>query len=360
MEVYLVGGAVRDQLLGLGVAERDWVIVGGSAQALLESGYRQVGRDFPVFLHPETREEYALARTERKSGTGHTGFVVKADADVTLEEDLARRDLTINAMAQDTDGVLIDLHGGEADLQRRVLRHVSEAFREDPLRVFRVARFAAVLPGFTVASATARLMRSMGASQELESLSAERVWGECRRALGGAAAARFFEVLAATGCLRPWFSELAGRVVTLPDGVADAEARYACVAGVLATADAESLSTRLKCPKATSRLAHLTARYRHVLADWLEQDAAAVYQALVAARSFKQDSHLPRVLAVVQALEGRDLGALAQLVIAATGQVTAASLSNRGHSGAALGAALTEARIEFIARAQVARTSECR
>lgn len=178
MRILKVGGAVRDALLGRPIRERDWVVLGGSPEALQAQRYRPVGRDFPVFLHPETGEEYALARTERKVREGHQGFTFHTAPDVTLEADLARRDLTINAMAVDEEGVLIDPYGGLKDLQRRVLRHVSPAFQEDPLRVLRVARFAAQLApfGFTLAPETQALMVTMARSGELESLSRERCW----------------------------------------------------------------------------------------------------------------------------------------------------------------------------------------
>src|SRR5208282_2159851 len=180
MQVYLVGGAVRDALLGLPVKERDWVVVGGTREELLRLHYREVGRDFPVFLHPDTQEEYALARRERKVAPGYRGFSVEFGPEVTLEEDLARRDLTINAMAQSSDGTLIDPYGGKRDLDARVLKHVSEAFIEDPVRILRVARFAARFAplGFRVAPETLDLMRTMVQRNEVDALVAERVWQE--------------------------------------------------------------------------------------------------------------------------------------------------------------------------------------
>lgn len=207
MEIYQVGGAVRDRLLGLAVKDRDWVVVGGSAEELLRLGYRQVGADFPVFLHPETQEEYALARTERKAGHGYRGFVADAAPTVTLEEDLARRDFTVNAMALDEQGRLIDPYGGRADLARRVLRHVTEAFVEDPLRVLRGARFAARFD-FAIAPETLILMRELSASGELATLAPERVWQELRRALNGARPRRFIEVLRACGALAALLPEI--------------------------------------------------------------------------------------------------------------------------------------------------------
>lgn len=203
MQVYLVGGAVRDTLLGLPVRERDWVVVGASAARMLEHGYRQVGRDFPVFLHPQTAEEYALARRERKSGHGYHGFSIHSDESVTLEEDLARRDLTVNAMAMDAAGRLIDPWGGEHDLRERVLRHVSAAFAEDPLRVLRVARFMARFArlGFRVHPQTLELMRNIVASGELQHLVAERIWAETHRALAEPAPQEFLGTLRDCGAL---------------------------------------------------------------------------------------------------------------------------------------------------------------
>jgi tRNA nucleotidyltransferase (CCA-adding enzyme) len=201
MKVYAVGGCVRDQLLGVPVADRDWVVVGATPGEMVAAGFRPVGRDFPVFLHPRTNEEYALARTERKTAPGYHGFVFHAAPDVTLEDDLARRDLTINAMALDEAGRLIDPFGGRADLQARVLRHVGPAFAEDPVRILRVARFAARFDGFRVADETLRLMRSMVEAGEADALVAERVWQELSRGLMEAQPSRMFEVLRDAGAL---------------------------------------------------------------------------------------------------------------------------------------------------------------
>ena len=202
MDTYLVGGAVRDRLLGLPVRERDWVVVGATVEDMLAQGYQQVGKDFPVFLHPETHEEYALARTERKSGHGYRGFTVHADPDVTLEEDLKRRDLTINAMAETADGQLIDPFHGEEDLRNGLLRHVSPAFVEDPVRILRVARFAArfARQGFKVAHETNRLMRKMVDNGEIDYLVPERVWAELEKALHTDNPEKFFQVLHGWPC----------------------------------------------------------------------------------------------------------------------------------------------------------------
>ncbi len=207
MQIYLVGGAVRDKQLGLAVKDHDYVVVGATPEQMEARGFRMIGADFPVFLHPDTKEEYALARTERKSGRGYKGFTVYSGADVTLEQDLARRDLTINAMAESPHGELIDPFGGARDLTRRVLRHVSTAFAEDPLRVLRVARFAARFD-FSVADETLELMRALVAAGEMETLVAERVWQEWERALGENHPTRFFEVLRGCGALARLFPEI--------------------------------------------------------------------------------------------------------------------------------------------------------
>lgn len=197
MKIYLVGGAVRDKLLGLPIKDRDWVVVGSSPEEMLELGYQQVGKDFPVYLHPETKEEYALARTEKKTGLGHSAFSVDTAPTITIEEDLLRRDLTINAMAEDDEGNLIDPYGGQEDLKNKILRHVSPAFSEDPLRVLRVARFSARFAhlGFEVAQDTLELMQHLVNNSELDELPAERVWQEFKRALGEVTPAFFFITL---------------------------------------------------------------------------------------------------------------------------------------------------------------------
>jgi len=210
MEVYLVGGAVRDELLGLPVIERDWCVVGSTPAAMTDLGYRPVGKDFPVFLHPETAEEYALARTERKMAAGYHGFDFHTSSDVKIEDDLRRRDLTINAIAKDADGALIDPFGGGRDIEDRKLRHVSGAFAEDPVRVLRIARFAARFSvlGFTIAGETLDLMRAMVDSGEVDALVPDRVWKETERALGEQSPEVFFETLRQTGALAVVFPEI--------------------------------------------------------------------------------------------------------------------------------------------------------
>ena len=210
MQVYLVGGAVRDEQLGLPVTERDWCVVGTTPEEMRALGYRQVGKEFPVFLHPETSEEYALARTERKTAAGYHGFEFNTAPDVTIEDDLGRRDLTINAIARDLDGKIVDPYNGVEDIENRVLRHVSAAFTEDPVRVLRVARFAARFKtlGFTIAPETMRLMRSMVDGGEVDALVQDRVWKETERALLGNEGRIYFEVLRECGALRAVFPEI--------------------------------------------------------------------------------------------------------------------------------------------------------
>ena len=259
MEIYLVGGAVRDTLLGYPVQERDWVVVGASPDIMLSLGYRQVGKDFPVFLHPQSSEEYALARTERKSGRGYTGFAIAADPSVTLEQDLQRRDLTINAIAQSADGQLVDPYGGLTDIAQRKLRHISPAFAEDPLRVLRVARFAArfAIDGFTIADETLALMQQLAAAGELAELSCERVWKETERALQSSSPVVFFETLIAAKALPPWFPELLDddaqavflQTLAAMTAIADqAELRWVAAVSQLPATAAKALNERLRVP----------------------------------------------------------------------------------------------------------------
>lgn len=273
MRVYAVGGSVRDELLGQPVTDRDWVVVGATPEAMAQQGFQPVGSDFPVFLHPDTHEEYALARTERKTAPGYRGFAFHAAPDVTLEEDLRRRDLTINAMARAEDGTLIDPYGGEADLRRGVLRHVSEAFAEDPVRILRVARFAARL-GFRVDDGTLALMRRMVESGEVDHLVPERVWQEVSRGLMERLPSRMLEELHACGALRRVIPELAANGVegALPlrgqwlDRAAQAQLalpeRFALLALGLTELGCEGMAQRLRAPAECRDLAMLAARER--------------------------------------------------------------------------------------------------
>lgn len=338
MDVYLVGGAIRDALLGLKVCERDWVVVGATADDLLREGYRQVGRDFPVFLHPETREEYALARTERKTGSGHTGFDVHAGPEVTLHEDLLRRDLTVNAMAQDLTGNLIDPFDGRQDLADRCLRHVSDAFREDPLRVFRVARFAAQLQDFTVHPDTIAFMTAMAG--ELSELAPERVWREFNKALVGSAPARFVEVLEDARCLTPWFPELRG--VSLNPGLATPLARYGAIGWTVPAID--ELSLRLKVPNDFARLGGQVARFGRSLLDWRRVDAAALLRAVRSINGWRNPEWRRQVFSVVGAVAGESLDPLDQMLDRIDTEIDAETFVAEGLQGAKLGKRLDAER----------------
>ena len=268
MQIYVVGGAVRDRLLGLTPGDRDYVVVGSTPEDMLAAGYTPVGKDFPVFLHPKTHEEYALARTERKSGHGYRGFSVHAAPDVTLEEDLARRDLTINAMAEDAQGKIIDPYGGQRDLADRVLRHVSPAFSEDPVRILRLARFAARFPEFTVAPETLVLMQQMVHTGETRHLVAERVWQELSRGLMAEQPERMLAVLAACGVsahLFPSVSFVAGRLNDAADKGLPLPVRVALWLAECHPEQVTELANRLRLPTDCRDLALLLVRYRAAL-----------------------------------------------------------------------------------------------
>ena len=338
LRVYLVGGAVRDRLLGLPVRERDWVVVGATAQEMLALGYTPVGKEFPVFLHPETKEEYALARTERKTGPGYTGFAVHADPDVTLEEDLLRRDLTINAMAETPDGELIDPYGGKDDLDNGILRHVSPAFAEDPVRILRIARFAARFSrwGFHVAHETNKLLRSMVASGEVDQLVPERVWAELVKALAEPEPVRFFEVLHGCGALARLFPELeplypaAGGHATAPRLPAvlpvlqaavglsrEAAVRWAALICDIDNADPYALDKprlialceRLRTPNACRELALLALQYRHQVHEIAGLSPTAMLDLLTALDALRRPERLDDFLLVCEAdARSRDAG----------------------------------------------------
>lgn len=338
MHCYLVGGAVRDALLGLPVKDRDWVVVGATPEQMLAQGFRLVGKDFPVFLHPETHEEYALARTERKTGRGYTGFAFHAAPEVTLEDDLARRDLTINAMARDQDGRLIDPFGGQRDLAARRLRHVGPAFAEDPVRILRVARFAARFADFSVAPETMALMRTMVTDGEVDYLVAERVWQEISRGLMEAAPSRMIRVLRDCGALARILPEL-DRLFGVPQPpqyhpeidtgehvlqVIDRAAataqplavRWACLLHDLGKGDtpaerlprhygheahsarrAREVSERLKVPAECRELAELVAREHGVIARVAELRPATVVKVLERCDALRRPARFEQVLA---------------------------------------------------------------
>jgi len=311
MKTYLVGGAVRDKLLGLPVVDRDWVVVGETPEAMLAAGFRPVGKDFPVFLHPETQEEYALARTERKTGAGYHGFQFDTDVSVTLEQDLLRRDLTINAIAESHNNELVDPFNGQQDIKARVLRHVSPAFTEDPVRVLRIAKFMARFShlGFEIADNTLQLMRSMVDSGEIDNLVPERVWRECEASMAASTPRSFFSSLLSADALAPNMPELdeALRRTASPESdnttgsqstvsypmldALDAACELSTSAGVrfaafcagFTPAHAHSLKhfcERLRVPSKFAELAVLSARYTHTAQQALALDASQLHTLL--------------------------------------------------------------------------------
>ncbi len=405
MKTYLVGGAVRDALMGLDGSDRDWVVVGGTPEALVALGYQPVGKDFPVFLHPETREEYALARTERKTARGYRGFAVHASPDVTLEEDLARRDLTINAIAQDAHGHRTDPYGGERDIAAKVLRHVTDAFREDPVRILRLARFAARFPDFTVAPETMTLMLEMVAEGEVDALVSERVWQELSRGLMGAKPSRMLQVLRECGALQRLLPEV-DKLYGVPqraeyhpeidtgihlEMVLDAsarmnapiEVRFACLCHDLGkgTTPADvlprhigheqrsekltrALCTRWRVPVECKELAELVAREHGNIHQSLGFGAEAVLRLLVRCDALRRPE---RFLLALQACAcdargrlGKEDEAYAQeprlaLLLKAAQSVDSAAVSAQalqdGLKGPAVGARMDAARLTAIAAA---------
>ena len=328
MQIYLVGGAVRDGLLGHIGADRDWVVVGATPEQMIALGYAPVGKDFPVFLHPQTREEYALARTERKTAPGYKGFVVHASPEVTLEEDLARRDLTINAMAQDDQGRLIDPHGGLNDLKARVLRHVTDAFREDPVRILRLARFAARFEAFQVAPETLTLCRQMVDAGEVDALVPERVWHELSRGLMEAHAERMFVVLEDCGLLAQLFPAehfhfeqgrpandqtrafVGGLRFCAREGRAVSQ-RFALLAGPMQQDDdaaLEALLQRLRAPNECRDAARLFLRHGQRMAQVAQLDAEARLQVIEACDSFRRPERLLELIHVAQAWQAGHCG----------------------------------------------------
>jgi tRNA nucleotidyltransferase (CCA-adding enzyme) len=407
MNTYLVGGAVRDALLGLQGGDRDHVVVGGTVQAMLDAGFKQVGRDFPVFLHPKTGEEYALARTERKATRGHTGFVVHADPSVTLEEDLARRDFTINAIAQAEDGTLVDPFGGTADIERRVLRHVGPAFVEDPLRVLRAARFMARFAalGFRVADDTMALMRDMVESGELAELTPERVWQELSRALASARPSAFLRTLREAGALAvvlPEVDALYGvpqRAEYHPEVDTGVHVELVCdMAAALAPGDAligfaalthdlgkaltpadklpahvmheqrglaplRALAERLKVPLEHRQLAEIACREHLNVHRLLELKDATVHDVLQRCDAFRKPARIAQLAKVCEAdkrgrtgLEDKPYPQAAELqrLHAAASAVRSDAIAAEGLQGPAFGEALRKARIAAIHSARTA------
>jgi tRNA nucleotidyltransferase (CCA-adding enzyme) len=377
MQVYLVGGAVRDALLGRTVTERDYVVVGATVEDMLAKGFTQVGKDFPVFLHPKTGEEYALARTERKSGAGYTGFVCDASKDVTLEDDLRRRDFTVNAMAQDNLGHIIDPYHGKVDLEKRCLRHVSEAFSEDPLRVFRGARFAAryAYLGFHIADETLALMSSMSKSGELTALSAERVWQETKRSLLERSPEVYFSVLVKVGALNSWFCELTDLIDEALSLLAKALetkddnaliTRFTSLCIPLDEQQATTLCKRLKVQNQVSEIVELACKYKNRLftnnieagnTDAATQEAEELLSIFNGADAWRRPERFAMLLAAMspsaqeKGIDWTNRQALISQALFAANNVNVKDIIARGHKGAAIKEALNQEKRVAICNA---------
>lgn len=354
--VYLVGGAVRDQLLGRPVKEKDWMVVGATPEDLLQQGYKPVGKHFPVFLHPQTKEEYALARTERKTAPGYAGFVFNSSPTVSLEEDLARRDLTINAIAEDAGGQLIDPYHGQQDLQAKVLRHVSPAFCEDPVRMLRVARFAASLTylGFRVAKETNALMQTMVNKGEVKALVAERVWQEWYKAWAEKDPAIFFKVLHYCGALAVLFPEIAmhyesavATLIKVANVTQRVKLRFAATLQVLSLEQIEQVCQRFHVPNDLRRLGLLAKR--HLSSLRVVKTAEQYLYLLEQLDAFRRPQYLTNLLALASALdyEKKSLKTVAQ-AFAVSKQVNAKKYLQQGISGKALGRAIHDERLQRL------------
>ncbi|MFT5036183.1 MAG: tRNA nucleotidyltransferase (CCA-adding enzyme) [Litorivivens sp.] len=371
MKIYRVGGSVRDALLGLPVRDHDWVVVGATPEALAAEGYLPVGKDFPVFLHPKTREEYALARTERKTAQGYHGFAVHAAPDVTLEDDLARRDLTINAIAQDADGVLTDPYGGQRDIAARVLRHVTSAFAEDPVRILRVARFAARFTDFNVAPETMQLMRDMVVGGEVDALVPERVWQELARGLMERQPSRMFEVLQDCSALRKLLPEVNADLplMRVLDTAAQLNAplpvRFACLARDLNPNLIKGLCQRLRVPTDCREITDVLAREHSHLHRSAEFEAAARVRLLERCDAFRKPQRFADILLACECDARGRLGLSEQpypqrqrLLAALTAaqsvptHAVAAAAEAQGESGAQIGERVHAARVAAVAAAQ--------
>ena len=353
MKAYVVGGAVRDELLGVPVADRDWVVVGATPEEMVAAGYRPVGADFPVFLHPQTHEEYALARTERKHGRGYKGFTVHAAPDVTLEQDLARRDLTINAMARDEAGGLVDPFGGARDLKAGVLRHVSDAFVEDPVRVLRVARFAARY-GFRVADETVALVRRMVAAGELDHLVAERVWQEFSIGLSEPHPARMFETLATCGALAPLFPELRVDPAALERAAMDGaplEVRFALLAWPLAEDAVRAFCDRLRVPTDLRELALTLCRCKDRIVAAASASARELLELMKRADAFRRPERFSALLRTARLAQPGLSTARIDIGVAAASSVDAGAIARGSSEPSQIAERIDAAREQAVAAA---------
>lgn len=364
MQVYLVGGAVRDELLGRVIKERDYVVVGATPEQLLKQGYQQVDKDFPVFLHPQSKDEYALARTERKQGQGYTGFVCEFSADVTLEDDLHRRDLTVNAIAKADDGSLIDPYGGKQDLENRILRHVSEAFSEDPLRILRVARFAARYHylGFTIADETKALLTQMINRGELKTLTAERIWLECEKSLADGAFAEFLNILAQLGALSAispalasnWNDELYQQLKTRyayaqSQNITEQALLFAQATSSLTADDIKAISETIRLPNEVRDLALQLNAHQAILTS-PTITAEQLLRCCNQLDLWRRPERFDAVLTAITICQAAPL-AKQQQILAATKTAKAINPQQfiaQGIQGAAIKTALEQARLEVF------------
>ncbi|WP_415905162.1 hypothetical protein ACMXYW_02905 [Neptuniibacter sp. QD48_55] len=358
MKIYLVGGAVRDKLLDFPVYDKDWVVVGSSPQEMIEQGFQPVGQDFPVFIHPQSGEEYALARTERKSGKGYTGFEYNADKAITLEEDLLRRDLTINAMAMDNQGIIHDPYKGQEDLNQKILRHVSPAFSEDPLRVLRVARFAARYHhlGFSVADETLALMRELAKGDELEHLTPERVWKEFERALTEPSPWVFLELLQKTEAIQKVLPELKN-AISKPDWATnfirstqtakDADCRFACLTALDNEIVLTAFCDRLRTQKSVKELASQCQQQHKNLSQFDKLSAEDKLQTIQALDLIRRPQRLEKLLICVDALHSEpDYKSLAG-ILDSINQIQPANLIKQGFKGPELGKEIQRLRLDI-------------
>jgi len=358
MEIYLVGGAVRDELLGLPVLERDWVVVGATVQEMIDLGYLPVGKNFPVFLHPKTHEEYALARTERKISKGYTGFTFYTDVSVTLEDDLRRRDLTINAIAKKTNGELIDPYNGCSDLKNKILRHVSEAFAEDPVRILRVARFASRFSDFQIHPETLELMRLMVKAGEVDALVPERVWQELQRTLELSAPQRFFEILQKCDALPIIFPEIyehfKSAIVMLQSVVKISKKsiiRFAALTKSLSMDAIKALCSRDRIPKVYRELALLVVKYQSDFNNILNLDADGLLNLLEKLDAFRRPDRFMDFLITNDGVNSEEQSLSSKRLIDAYSlavKISTQPLKDRGLNGEEIKYELYALRCEII------------
>ncbi|ODN43620.1 hypothetical protein [Piscirickettsia litoralis] len=373
MKVFLVGGAVRDELLGYPMGDKDWVVVGSTPKQMITQGYSPVGKDFPVFLHPKTKEEYALARTERKTAEGYHGFTVHADPEVTLEEDLIRRDLTINAMAKDHQGQIIDPYHGQKDIKNKLLRHISPAFREDPVRILRIARFLARYHhlGFRIAPETLKLMQQMVKAGEVDSLVAERVWQESLKALREKTPSYFFSTLEQCGALEILFPDIHALINQVKKTAWEKKcnlwlhflsclnqdaASHIRLASALKTthylehSDLDEMIERLRIPKSFSQLILKTAQLHPIYYSLSQQNSEQILDLLNQLDAFRQIqllSHFAHACDLNQANQTSHKEEL-QNYIQSAENINPAQFIKQGLQGAQIGRAIKEKRLELI------------